>query len=197
MRRLFDVIASGFGDVDEVIARLHAEERRDTRFLFERHQVFVRHEPGPDAAARKREPVDGRSQVETVLLLVQPAVGEQAADETVHRALRGAERPDELGERPAGVVDDLFQDARDAFDRAVVLRHALHTHGRRARILRCDRPALLGGRPRLLGSRRSLWRGTRRRGALPLRADGERAFLRVGHGVYSTARPRWVKKLKQ
>ena len=37
------------------------------------------------------------------------------------RALRRVERAHELGERHARLVDDLFEDARDAIDRAVVL----------------------------------------------------------------------------
>ena len=68
-------------------------------------------------------------------LLVEPAFGQEAADEAVDRALRRVQGADQLGERHARAVDDFFQNARDSIDRAVVLRHALRLQ--RGSIERC------------------------------------------------------------
>ena len=77
-----------------------------------------------------------------MLILVEPAAREEPANEAVDRALRGIERAHELGERHARRVDDRFEDARDAIDRAVVLRHALRGYRQRADLLMSHRALL-------------------------------------------------------
>jgi len=125
-------VATGFGHVDQMIAGLDSEVRRQPCFLVERGEVLLRDQPGPDVPARERQAVHRGAEIEAMLLLMKPAFGQKSADEPMDRALRCAEGANELSERQAWTVDDFFQNARDAIDGAVVLRPTVVQNDRRA-----------------------------------------------------------------
>ena len=115
-----------------MIAGLHAEEHRQARLLVERRQVRVRHQARTYVTARERQAIHRGSEVEAVVLLVEPAVGEEAADEAVDRAFRRIQGARKLGKGHARTVDHTLEDARDAIHRAVALWYARTAPGRRA-----------------------------------------------------------------
>src|SRR5947199_688168 len=100
--------------MDEVIAGLHAEEDGAPGRLVQCPQVLLGHRTRTDLAAGHGEPVDRWAQVEPLVVLVEPALRQQAADETVYRTLRGPEGLGEFGEGDTGAVGHLFGDLRHA-----------------------------------------------------------------------------------
>ena len=136
VRRMFgprfetrNVIAAGFGDVDEVIAGLDPEKRGESRLLVQRGEIVAGDQSGAEVAARERQAIDRGAEIEAVLVSVEPPARQKAPDEAVDRALRCVEGAHQLRERHPWVVDDLLEDARDSIDSAVVPGRGLGSGG--------------------------------------------------------------------
>ena len=129
-RKTGELFTPHLGDVDKVVADLDSQEGRGACLLVKARQVIVGDEPGANVAARQRQCVHRRAQVEAVGLLVEPAGGQEPADEAVDGSHRSVYRSSELRERDAWTVDDGLQDLSDAVHGAVMLGCASNANPR-------------------------------------------------------------------